>query len=89
MIREKRRTTTVAAPGSPIAQTDRGRHSRPGGDEPYEPVVLHARIINRASERPELGGGLKGWALHDWLQTEREIRESRVRHAQGTVRKGG
>ena len=34
------RTTTIAVPGSPITQTDRGRHSRPGGDEPYEPVVL-------------------------------------------------
>jgi hypothetical protein len=40
VIREKMRTTTVAVPGSPIAQTDRGRHSRPGVDEPYEPVVL-------------------------------------------------
>ena len=39
---QKRRTTTVAVPGSLIAQTDRGRHSRPGVDEPYEPVVLHA-----------------------------------------------
>jgi hypothetical protein len=31
---------TVAVPGSPITQTDRGRHSRLGVDEPYEPVVL-------------------------------------------------
>ncbi|TMQ26412.1 MAG: DUF2934 domain-containing protein [Nitrospirae bacterium] len=49
---------------------------RPGGNEPYEPVNLHARITNRAYERSERGGGLKGWALHDWLQAEQEIRES-------------
>jgi len=70
------RTTTVAIPGSPITQTDRGRHSKPGGDEPYGPVILHARITNRAYERFERGGGLKGWALHDWLQAEQESRES-------------
>ena len=73
MIRDKRRTTTVAVPGSPIAQTDRGRRSRPGGDEP---VVLYVRITNRAYERSERGDGLKGWALHDWLLAERKIRES-------------
>jgi hypothetical protein len=49
---------------------------RPGVDEPYEPVILHARITNRAYERFKRGGGLKGWALHDWLQVEQEIRES-------------
>ena len=76
MIREKRRTTAIAVSGTPIAQTDRGRHSWPGGDEPYEPVVLHARITNRAYERSERGGGLKSWAFHDWLQAERENRES-------------
>jgi hypothetical protein len=70
------RTTTVAVPGSPITQTDRGRHGRPGVDEPYEPVVLSAQITNRAYERSERGGRLKGCALHDWLQVEQEIRES-------------
>jgi hypothetical protein len=70
------RATTVAVPGSSITQTDRGRHSRPGVDEPYEPVVLSAQITNRAYERSERGGCLKGWALHDWLQAEQEIRES-------------
>ena len=74
MIREKMRTTTGAVPGSPIAQTDRGHHSSPSVDEPDEPVVLHARITNRASERFERGSCLRGWALRDWLQAEREIR---------------
>lgn len=76
MIREKTRTTPVAVPGSPIAQTDRDRHSRRGVDELYEPVVLHARITHWASERSERGSCLKGWVLHDWLQAEREIREN-------------
>jgi hypothetical protein len=67
------RTTTGVVPESPIVQTDRGGYSRPGVDEPYEPLVLHARITNRASERSERGDCLKGWALHDWLQAEREI----------------
>jgi hypothetical protein len=45
-------TTTVTGPGSPIAQTDRGRHSRPAVNEPDEPVVLHARMTNRALDGP-------------------------------------
>jgi hypothetical protein len=61
---------------------DRLRPSnRPGFDEPYEPVVLPARITNRVYERSERGDCLKGWAFHDWLQAEREILGQKTRNA--------
>lgn len=65
----------MAVPGSPIASTDRGRYSRSGVDEPYEPVVLHAQITTQALNGPNGGDCLQDWPLHDWFQAERKIRE--------------
>jgi len=76
VIREKKRTPTVALSGSRVAEADRGSHSRPGADEPRQPVDIHARIANLAYELYERGGRQEGHALHNWLQAEREIRGS-------------
>jgi DUF2934 family protein len=76
VIREKKPPATGALSGSGVAEADRGSHSRPGSDEPHEPVDIHARIANRAYELYERGGRQEGHALHDWLQAEGEIRGS-------------
>jgi len=56
-----------------LRSPDRSQPSnRPGGNEPYEPVILHARITIGRMNGPSGRRPLKGWAFHDWLQAEQE-----------------
>lgn len=50
--RETRNETTHSGCCAGISdrQTDRGRHSRPGVDEPYEPVALHDGLLQAERE---------------------------------------
>ncbi|MGH7206257.1 MAG: DUF2934 domain-containing protein [Nitrospiraceae bacterium] len=46
---------------------------------PQEATGLQARIAKRAYELYEQRGGQDGYALEDWLQAEREIRDAEQR----------
>ncbi len=57
----------------------RGSRSTQLTSAPREAADLQARIAARAYELYEQRGGQDGYALEDWLQAEREIRDAEQR----------